>query len=489
MIIKTKNLLLTYYGWRGFLNSLIGGGIVSIIAIFQHSVLFNISFSEIKYSFLFIPFAVGFTVGTLIHLLVQSILMEQTSKKDLEVLYANLDERLNESLQKWRDTEKQLFHAQRMESIGQLASGIAHEFNNILSIINFSMELIQHESESAKVKYLSDKIFAAIERASSLIHRMMMFSRKSQSSEMMEANLREAVESAVKLVLVTVPSHIQLSLSTDVNAEYLIRGNKFEIEQVILNMVNNAIHAIGDKEGKIHISMGNVKNSEGEQVYIFIEDNGKGMPASVQAHIFDPFFTTKDVGEGTGLGLSVAHGIINNHAGRVEVSSQESKGTVFKMYFPKISDGPKAKTAQVSVPKSKNKELVNYRVLIVDDEPSVADLAKSLLESRGYQVHVCYDVDEAIEIFSNENFEIVISDFKMPGLTGLELLDQMKKIRADMRGLIMTGLNAVFKKEDLLKLGVSQVIAKPFCTSDLDQAIRQAVGHNSQKQRNKSKLM
>ncbi|MCB0392110.1 MAG: ATP-binding protein [Bdellovibrionales bacterium] len=329
---KIKNLIF-YFGWKGFRASLFGGCLIALVAVIQQMVFFHFSFHQLNYKFLFLPFFVGFTVGGLISLLKKAIGLEKKARNDLETLNNNLDKKLSESIIKWREAEKQLFHSQRMESIGLLTSGVAHEFNNILSIIQFSMELYSKDDPRNNNAELEKKIFSAIDRASALIKKLMIFSRRTDENQFEDFDLVEAIEIAIKLMSVSVPKNIILNYDL-VEGDYLISGNKQEIEQVLINLVNNAVDAIGEKNGEISISLKLINNSIVQQALICVKDNGMGIPSDKLDRIFEPFYTSKEVGKGTGLGLSVVHGIISNHLGMITVSSEQGSGTEFQIFLP-----------------------------------------------------------------------------------------------------------------------------------------------------------
>lgn len=467
---------LKHYGWRGLMDSLTGGFIVLIIAIIQQRIFFGLQLNEINYKFLIVPFIVGTTVGTLISLLIKTNKQKQKSNLELEALYQCLDQRLEESVAKWHDMEKQFFHAQRMESLGQLVSGVAHEFNNILSIINFSVEVIKDENKNYKINHLIDKISSAIERATSLIHRLMLFSRKTNINNYEAIDLKEAITSAIQLVSISIPAKIELKFNSE-NSDFPIKGNKFEIEQVIINLVNNAIHAIGEKSGIINLRL--AKNSSASQAQLIIKDNGDGMSELTLTHIFDPFFTTKEVGEGTGLGLSVVHGIIKNHNATIEVSSVKNKGTEFFVKFPLLTNSNRNVSKELEKVNTLALQDKRIKVLIVDEENSVANLVKGLLEKKDYLVKVCYDVENALNLYKQENFEVIIFDYKTPIKSSIELLGKIKELDKNTPFIMLSGINTNIKEKELIESKSFKVIYKPFSAFDLDLAIQNLMIENA----------
>ncbi|MCB0357845.1 MAG: hypothetical protein KDD40_12600, partial [Bdellovibrionales bacterium] len=234
--MKGIRSIFKYYSWQGLIWSMMGGFAVVVLAIVQQNIVLNIHLNKMSYKFLILPFFVGFVFSALVCALIQAILREQKAKQKLEHLNSNLDQSLEESLLDHKNMQKQLFHAQRLESIGRFTSGVAHEFNNILAIIHFSMDILQQSLQTPEAQKLSEKIFLALERAGSLIERMMLFSRKSDESKYDEVNFKNCVANAIKLVSVSVPIDIKLVLKIE-EGDYYILGNNFEIDQVIINLI------------------------------------------------------------------------------------------------------------------------------------------------------------------------------------------------------------------------------------------------------------
>ncbi|MBF0278326.1 MAG: PAS domain S-box protein [SAR324 cluster bacterium] len=376
------------------------------------------------------------------------------------------------------DLENQLRQSQKLESMGILAGGIAHEFNNLLSpILGYTEMLLEEQSEKMLDYSPLQEISNAGQRAKALVQQILTFSRKS-ASERKPVQLAEIVEEAMQFLLHTLPSSISISTDIDPNLPEIF-ASPHEIHQVLLNLCINASHAM-PKNGALKIELKNkgfcqLRNMEGKIisnhfVCLSIEDNGIGIDQGTLEHIFDPFFTTKDVGEGTGLGLSVVLGIVDQHGGVIEVFSEIGKGTTFQVYLPisQEENTDVSDTASLEILRGKES------ILLVDDEPIVQKMVKVMLDKMGYQVFSFTDCYEMLASFekSPQDFDLILTDYTMPKMTGVQLAKQIKQIRSDIPIVIMTGFNQEVSEENIPNFGIDGFLMKPFQKEEISQLLR-----------------
>lgn len=376
--------------------------------------------------------------------------------------------------------ESQLRQAQKMEAIGTLAGGIAHDFNNILSSIIGYTELSLEETEKGSFQEKSmQEVLKGGMRARELVKQILTFSRQAEQ-EKMPIQIKLLLKEALKLLRASVPATIEIREQID--CDDLVLGDAGQFYQVIMNLCTNAFQAMDDKGGIICVSLKKEKIEiekqaplshpeleSGEYVKLSVSDTGHGIGSDVIDKIFDPFFTTKTDGEGTGLGLSVVHGIARCHGGTVSVHSKPGKGSTFNVYLPVADTGSEDfREVDNSTPTGTEK------ILIVDDETALVNLAESVLQSMGYRVETRSSSHEALELFKSDprRFDLVITDLTMPNMTGDKLAAHIKKIRPDMPIIICTGFSERFNEEDARQLGISAFIMKPIVRTDMARAIR-----------------
>ncbi len=377
--------------------------------------------------------------------------------------------------------EKQLQQSQKMESIGLLTGGLAHDFNNILSSIMGYTSLAQERfsKDNAKLADYLNEVYHAGERARDLVAQMLAFSRGG-SSEPQALALLPLVGQAIKMLQSTIPSSIELKtdFSTDLPK---IMMDPVQLHQIVMNLCINARDAM-QGSGKLGVKLQLVKrqktvctscHSEIEGVYVELQvnDTGKGIEPENRARIFDPFFSTKDIGKGTGMGLSMVHGIVHKHGGHIELQSSPQLGTIFSMLFPTINN--------IAPDIERNlKARISQHILIVDDEQSVANFLKEIMEMRQYRVTVMTDSKKALALFAqNPNaFDVVIADNLMPNLTGANLCKAMLNIRTDMPVILCTEKNQAVDESSLQKLGIKRVINKPVNVNSLFKTLAAVLG-------------
>jgi PAS domain S-box-containing protein len=378
----------------------------------------------------------------------------------------------------------QLHQAQKMEAIGTLAGGIAHDFNNILTGIMGNVELGTMELQSDHpVREILAETLKATHRAKSLVRQILVFSRRREQKRS-PIRLWPVVQEALALLRASLPASIEIRLSPP-SSDPLVMADATQIHQVIVNLGANASHAMKGQQGRLEVSglalRLDVETARsiaglvpGDYLRISISDTGCGMDAATQQRIFEPFFTTKPPGEGTGLGLAVVHGIIQNHQGAISVTSQPSRGSTFHIYLPvsaSIVEIPTAKEASITLGRGE-------RALLVDDEKVLLDASSRLLRRAGFEVTVFSDPVAALECFKAgpERFDVVVTDLTMPKMSGQALAGEVKRIRPDIRVVLCTGFGGNLDEAKLRELGVQSVLEKPYSAAALTRAVSGATG-------------
>lgn len=385
--------------------------------------------------------------------------------------------------------ESELRQAQKLEIVGRLVASVAHEFNNILTIIQGHATLLRAIAENAKTPTESiDRIVQAGDRAASFTNQLLAFSRK-QPLNFKIANLTEAVRTLHRMLETSLGERYQLRLELADNLPPA-RFNEGGIDQILINLVLNARDALPNG-GVIHVSthgevIGEVNVAQrpraraGQFVCLTVTDNGCGIPPETINHIFDPFFTTKQLGKGTGLGLSTVQSIVEQHFGWIEVTSEPGRGSTFKIYFPASEDTtlePAAPPTAAAAPVRGTGELV----LLVEDEPVVREMARATLESGGYQVVEAGDGREALQIWDQRSADIdlVVTDMVMPnGVSGGALARTIQAQSPDLHVICTSGYTPDYIERDLPANDHITFLAKPYRPSRLLQVIRQCLNGN-----------
>ncbi|MCB2185541.1 MAG: PAS domain S-box protein [Deltaproteobacteria bacterium] len=373
----------------------------------------------------------------------------------------------------------QLQQAQKLEAIGTLAGGIAHDFNNILSAILGYTELTLNSPrlEDKERRYL-EQVLAAGGRARDTVSQILAFSRRS-AAERKVFFVAPIVKEALKLLRASIPTTIELQQNVTTKTGKIL-GDPTHIHQVLMNLCTNASHAMGPAGGVLRVSLEEqtLEPTEtgalgdlagGGYLCLQVSDTGQGMAPEVLERIFEPFFTTKGVGEGTGLGLSVVHGIVKNHGGAISVESRPGRGSTFRVWLPRVEE-----EEERAVPPREPLLQGRGTALFVDDEQALADLGKLMLERMGYTVQAFTSSSAALEAFrgSPEAFDVVISDHIMPQLTGVQLAREIKALRPDLPVALCTGNEECLPAESLQELGISMLIMKPFSLRALAENLR-----------------
>jgi len=378
--------------------------------------------------------------------------------------------------------ELNLQQAQKMESIGTLAGGIAHDFNNILSpIMGHTEMLLMDTSENNSFKDSLNQIYNASIRARDLVKQILAFSRQ-DSNERTLMKMQPIIKEALKLIRSTIPTTIEIKQDIDPKCGK-IKADPIQIHQILMNLSTNAYHAMEKTGGELKVNLKEMELGQydiiaphmktGLYACLSISDNGIGMDKELTQKIFDPFFTTKAIGKGTGMGLSVVHGIVTAMGGNIHVYSELEKGTDIHIYFPIEKNPVEKQNTQVETPIQGGTE----HILFVDDEKSITAIGGQMLERLGYQVTSYTSSLEALEVFrSNFNtFDVVITDMAMPNMPGDILSREMMKIRHDIPIILCTGFSETMSEEKAGSLGIKGFLLKPIVMKDLDLKIREIV--------------
>lgn len=377
--------------------------------------------------------------------------------------------------------EELLRQSQKMEAIGTLAGGIAHDFNNILSAIlgysELTLEKIGRNSESFEnIK----KILAAGNRAKELVKQILAFSRK-DIKEKEPVILNEIIHEVLKFLRSTLPSTIEIREFLDEQV-FPVLANPTQLHQVVMNLCANAAHAMRKKGGILEITLKELELdldtakmkglNPGIYQRLTFRDTGCGMPPEIVNRIFEPYFTTKNKDEGTGMGLAVVHGIVNNHNGAISVYSEIDQGTEFQLLFPVTTQGKISSVEKkVDIPGG------NEHILWIDDNQALVQLGCDMLSSLGYRVTGKNNSLDALAIFklAPHNFDLIISDQTMPKMTGVDLAQRLKDIRPDIPVLIATGYSRDIDEKNFQSLGIDGFLMKPLVKRDLGIAIRRVL--------------
>ena len=384
--------------------------------------------------------------------------------------------------------QNQLHQSQKMEAVGVLAAGVAHDFNNIITIIRLRSEKAMAELGKENPVYTDIKeIYDGSKSASELTRQLLLFSRK-QALEFVNGDLNVLIVGLLKMLGRIIGEDISIKTDLEPGLSNVLY-DKGSIEQILLNLTVNARDAM-DEGGTITIKTENVvldkdsvksiaNGSVGNFVRLFISDTGKGMDEETRQHIFDPFFTTKEPGKGTGLGLSVVYGIVKQHEGWIDVESATNEGTTFVTYLPS-----RVETMIDEMDKEIDRSLLEgdgKRVLLVEDESRLREVAAKTLESIGYVVFQAANSAEARKIFAVEggNFNLILSDVVMPGGSGVELVESLLEEKPGLNVLLTSGYTDEWSQYPLIKERGYNFIQKPYSAGDLFLAAKNAISKNS----------
>ena len=373
--------------------------------------------------------------------------------------------------------ENQLVQARKMESMGTLAGGIAHDFNNILyPIVGFTEMSISDLPDDHPVQENLDEILIGAKRARDLVKQILSFSSKKKTDKE-PLLIQPLIHEATKLLRSVIPANIEIQQDI-LEDSFMVLGNISEIHEIIMNLCTNAFHAMEGTGGILKIKLdkakpdSNLKLSAKEYCCLTVSDTGIGIPSEIMNKIFDPYFTTKEQGKGTGMGLSVVHGIVTGYDGAITVESKPGKGSVFNVYLPLTDRIIKLKDT-TTIEEETNRG--NEKILFVDDEESIVKLCTRLLERRGYKVIGKTNCIEALALFESDIsfFDLVITDMAMPTMVGTEFAEKLLELRPDIPIIICTGFSAAVNPETAAVLGIKEYLPKPILGKDLTSKVRE----------------
>ena len=386
-----------------------------------------------------------------------------------------------------KNLQSQLIQAQKMEAIGTLAGGIAHDFNNILGAILGYAEMAREDSspDSHTAKDL-DQIIKAGNRAKELVKQILAFSRQAEAQQI-PMQPTAIIKETIRLLRSSLPTTITIEQDID-PATGIILADPTQIHQILMNLSTNAFHAMEEKGGTLTVSLKMKSFSEqdmvgvpgcnpGNYVQLSIADTGGGISPEILGKIFDPYFTTKETGKGTGMGLSIVHGIVKSYGGFITCHSRIGQGTVFHISLPAME-----KEIMPVIPKPiETTTASNERILFIDDESMLAEMAQRMLSRIGYTVTVRTSSLEALNTFENhpDSFDLVITDQTMPGMTGIDLARRMLQIRPHLPIILCTGYSSLISEEKARSAGIKGFALKPLARNDITSIIKKVLGQKN----------
>ncbi|OEU74360.1 MAG: hypothetical protein BA864_04950 [Desulfuromonadales bacterium C00003093] len=379
--------------------------------------------------------------------------------------------------------QSQLQQAQKMEAIGTLAGGIAHDFNNVLyAIIGYTELSMDAVPEGSKARGNLQEVLKAADRAKNMVQQILTFSRKTEK-EKKPISVQSVLKETVNLIRTSLPSTIEIRQDIDADCGPVM-ADPTQIHEIIMNLGTNAYHAMREKGGILWITLRqeeigsddlkyDLDLHSGSYLKLIVEDTGHGIDSNIMEKIFDPYFTTKGVGEGTGMGLSVVHGIVREHGGDIRVYSEPGKGAAFHVYLPLIESG----TVEREIISAEPVPTGTERILFVDDEEQIVQMAQQILESLGYHVTPRTSSVEALEAFRAKpyEFDLVITDMTMPNMTGAELAHKLLEIRPDIPILLCTGFSELIDENKAKAIGIREYVMKPIVKDKIAGTIRKAL--------------
>jgi len=418
-------------------------------------------------------------------------LEKRVQERTRQLTTANRDLKKEIELNKLHQKEKakleqHLLQLQKMETIGTLAGGIAHDFNNILTpILGYTEMALEELSEESVLRYDIEQISSAATRGKDLVQQILTFSRQVDFDKR-PLKLDVVVKEVMKLIRASFPSNIEIRQDLD-QACGTVLADATQMHQIIMNLCTNAYHSMMKEGGMLRVKLdkveidgkqmiGSVKLQKGTYVRLTISDTGHGMDQRTMERIFEPFFTKKEVGSGSGLGLSVVHGIVSNYNGAIEVESELDKGSIFIIHLPQHS-------AEEIVEEEASRKIKkgNGSILFVDDEKEITYMGKRMLESLGYTVDIKTDGQTALQEFRKNprKYDLLVTDQAMPKMPGTELIGKVKQIRPDLKTIIITGYYDSIPRSDIERFDIEDIISKPLILSEFSELIRKVLNQRN----------
>lgn len=410
-------------------------------------------------------------------------LEKRVQERTRQIAQANKDLKKEIEIRKRHEKEKtqlegQLVQLQKMETIGTLAGGIAHDFNNILTpILGYTEMALEELSKESVLRYDIEQINSAAIRGKDLVQQILTFSRQVDFDKKPLRLDREVTE-VLKLIRASFPSNIEIRQELDTDCGTVL-ADSTQMHQIIMNLCTNAYHAMMGKGGVLTVKLdkqkvgsrtinGSAKIQKGIYVRLSIADTGHGMDKRTVERIFEPFFTLKEVGSGSGLGLSVVHGIVSNYNGSIVVESEPGEGSSFTIYLPQHSEHFEEKKDNIQqLKKGKGS------IMFVDDEKEITFMGKRMLESLGYSVDIMTDSQEALRVLTEtpHKYDLLVTDQAMPELMGTELIARAKEFRPDLKAIIITGYQESIPANAMEQYGIADIISKPLILSEFSELI------------------
>ena len=375
--------------------------------------------------------------------------------------------------------EQQLRQSEKLSALGQLIAGVAHELNNPLAVVmGYAQLFCKGRTADPKVKDDMFKILRECERAAKIVRNLLTFARP-RDPQMMPVDLNQIVRSIVETHEGSLVSdHIELKTHLAPNLPRTM-ADPHQIEQVITNLLMNAIHAMSECDGPRVLEV--ATEAFDKTVRASVADSGPGIAPEILSKIFDPFFTTKAPGKGTGLGLSISHSIIEEHRGRIWVQSERGKGAKFLVELPLVpcmgAPEPLPQAVRARVPAVLDPNAVQFRLLIVDDEPGIVEVLKSALGEDGYTIETAATGDEALQRIASNRYDLIISDLCMPNTDGEALYRAVGDCYPELAGRIIfvTGDTVSTETRSFFESTCSRYVAKPFKIEEIKEVIRQTL--------------
>lgn len=421
--------------------------------------------------------------GTTVEVEIRTFPVRIGGKKLVLGVARDVTERRSAQQEKER-LEDRLRQSQKLEAIGQLAGGVAHDFNNVLGAISGYAQMMRNVTrDNPKLAKYAETILSAAERAADLTAKLLAFARKGKF-EITTVDLHEAIDDTIKILEHALDKRIEVVQQLNA-APPTVLGDRSQIQNIVLNLAVNARDAMPEG-GTLTLTTELTHLDDpgphaapeaiapGVYVKLTVTDTGGGIPEAIRERIFEPFFTTKEPGRGTGLGLASVYGIVKSHSGHIDVHSTPRKGTTFEVYLPSTKKPVTRDNAGNSEAKTGRG---SGRILVVDDEDFMRNLSADLLENLGYTVQTCADGEEAIGVYrkNHERIDVVLLDLIMPRLGGLECFARLKEIDPEVKVIVSSGYAVDEEAERVLAAGVAGFVKKPFGLSELARSVAEAL--------------
>jgi len=400
-------------------------------------------------------------------------LLHEPSVQALVANFRDITERKRAQAERGR-LEQRLRQAEKMEAVGRLAGGVAHDFNNVLAgVLAYGEMLFEEAPEDSPLKRYAQNVLTAASRGRELVEQILAYSR-SQRGKRAPVDVAKVIAETLELIRGSLPARIRLEASAPESPQVVI-GDATQLHQVVMNLCSNAIHAMSaggtlrvmletaDISGERALSHGTL--APGRYVRLVVEDSGSGMDGATVSRIFEPFFTTKEVGQGTGLGLSLVYAIVTDSGGAIDVKTAPKQGSTFTIYLTRADVAlAAAETAATPLPRGRGE-----RVLLVDDETPLLAVTAEVLSRLGYEAVSFDDSHTALAAFEATpgRFDVVVTDEVMPGLTGTGLARALRRHRPDLPIVLVSGYSGPILTQDALAAGVSELLTKPLQSRDI----------------------